>query len=156
MQIRVIRYATYAQGSSFTLWVRKTCAVESPRCTRHTPRALRAPSNFEHAKKNRRAIAKHILRGRCTVNAQHRRQRRRAYVEYTQPVREWSQLKRECTQLIREWSPHQNRIVMQMSNWCCVHHISLRIQSRYKNTISYDIYTLSFNNYNNVKCLYTT
>ena len=97
-----------------TLWVRQTYAVESSRCARHTPRALRAPSNFEHVKKNRRAIAEHTLRSRCAVNAQCRRQRRRAYVECTQPVREWSQLIRECTQLIREWSPHQR--------WILTHH----------------------------------
>ena len=60
------RYATYAQGSSFTLWIRQTRAVESPRCARH---ARRAPSNFEHAKKNRRAIAEHKLRCRCAVDA---------------------------------------------------------------------------------------
>ena len=48
--IKNSRYATYAQGSSFTPWVRQTCAVESQRCARHTPRAQRAPPNFEHAK----------------------------------------------------------------------------------------------------------
>ena len=60
--------------------------------------------------KNRRAIAEPTLRCRCAVNAQCRRQRRRACVECTQSVREWSQCIRECTQLIREWSPHQRRI----------------------------------------------
>ena len=103
-------YVRMEYKPGFTLWVRQTYAVESPRCARHTPRALRAPSNFEHVKKNRRAIAKHTLRSRCAVIAQCRRQRRRACVECTQPLREWSQLIRECTQLIREWSPHQRRI----------------------------------------------
>ena len=84
---------------------------ELPRCARHTPRTLRVPSNFEHVKKNRRAIAEHTLRSRCAVNAQCRRQLRRACVECTQPLREWLQLIRECTrQLIREWLPHQRRI----------------------------------------------
>ena len=115
---KISRYAvdtphTHALGSSFTLWIHQTHAVESPRCAWHTPRALRAPSNFEHVKKNRRAIAEHTLRSRCAVNAQCRSQRRRACVECMQPVHEWSQLIRECTQLIREWSPHQRRILTQ-------------------------------------------
>ena len=86
-QIRC-RYATYAPGSSFPLWVRQTCAMESPMCAKYTPRAQRAPLNFEHAKKNRRAIAEPTLCSRCVVNAQCRRQRRRVCVGCTQPVRE--------------------------------------------------------------------
>ena len=39
--------------------------MESPRFARHTPRAPSAPSNFEHAKKNSRAIAEHTLRSGC-------------------------------------------------------------------------------------------
>ena len=49
------RYPTYAPGSSLTLWVRHIYVVELPRCARHTPQELRAPSNFEHVKKNRSA-----------------------------------------------------------------------------------------------------
>ena len=123
---------------------------------RGAPRVLRAPSNFEHANNNRRAIVEHTLRSRCAVNAQCRRQRRRAC---SQPVREWSQLIRECTQLIREWSTHQRRIwhiiFKQISNSCCVFHISLPLQTRYVNQYhSYGFYSLYLNTCVYMSCVY--
>ena len=65
--------------------IRRTYAGESLSCARHTPRALRAPSNFEHAQKNRRGIAEHTrsVRGRSTVGTPLAPSKRRMYAAHT-------------------------------------------------------------------------